>query len=269
MEPIKPAKPSSFKFEKLYLDCIDNYGNCFIIYRAELKFHFLRFHYSALLFSDPAGIIIEKSSHKKTGEPVIKDLIIFYNHILHLKGSWKRKIPPLPPVTLATDRNCNLFWNCHHPVAESQIIYNNNTYKGTGYAETLSFTMNPAGFPFDELRWGRFLSEDYVIIWLNWIGSTHLNRIFCNGAEYNDAVIEEENIVFGSGSFSLNFEKRYTIRKGKLSDILSNYPLLKLIPGNRILNSVETKYKARTALTIDNQTAATGWSLYETVIWKK
>ena len=94
METIKPAKPSSFKFEKLYLDCIDNYGNCFIIYRAELKFHFLRFHYSALLFSDPAGIIIEKSSHKKTGEPVIKDLIIFYNHILHLKGSWKRKIPP-------------------------------------------------------------------------------------------------------------------------------------------------------------------------------
>jgi hypothetical protein len=269
METIKIARQARFKFEKLYLDCIDEYGNCFINYRAEIKFLFMRFHYSAFIFSDPAGHTIERSTHKKTMEPVIKDLIIFYNHSLHLKGSWRRSAPAMPPMTLAGDLVHNLKWNCHHPSAISEIMYNNNTYNGNGYAETLSFTMNPAGFPFDELRWGRFLSEKYVIIWLNWRGSQPMNKIFINGAEYADAVIEEDNIIFGNGTFSLAFEKKTTIRKGKLSDTLSKYPWLKIIPGSSYLNSMENKYKAKATLTINSETAVSGWSLYETLIWKK
>jgi hypothetical protein len=269
METIKPVKASKFKFEKLYLDCIDNYGNCFIIYRAEIKFHFLRFHYSALLFSDPAGIAIEKATHKKTEEPNIKDLIIFQNNILHFRGTWKRNTSAISPMTLSGNLNHNLVWNCHHPCALSEVFYNNNNYKGMGYAETIALTMNPASFPFDELRWGRFLSDKYVIIWLNWKGLQPLNKIFINGSEFSDAIIEEEKITFGNSTFSIVFEKISAIRKGKLSDTLSKYPWLRIIPGSRILNSVETKYKAKTILSMNNETEASGWSLYETVIWNK
>jgi hypothetical protein len=269
METFKPAKPANFRLTKLYLDCIDEHGNCFIAYRAKLKFHLLTFYYSALIFSDRHGVTFEKSSRRKNPDPVIKDLLIFYDHYLHFKGAWHKSDSPLPPLTFSDEMNNELEWYCHHPGALTEVMFNENLYKGYGYAETLSLTIKPQNLPMDELKWGRFLSREYTITWINWKGLHPLNKIYCNGVEYNDAIPDHEKLVFGEGAFTLNFEKISTIRNGRLSDVLARMPVLKLISGSRILNSTEIKYKAQSTLRRNSEIVAEGWALYETVIWKK
>lgn len=64
MKQMKQVK-SNFRLEKHYLDCIDEDGNCFIIYQADLEYYFIRFAYSDLvspslqvrIFRNPTGAL--------------------------------------------------------------------------------------------------------------------------------------------------------------------------------------------------------------------
>lgn len=263
------VKSTNFRIEKMYLDCIDEQGNCFIIYRAKLKFYFIRVFYSGLIFSDSKGVTIEKSSLKKTREPLINNLLLFYSQHLEIRGSWKRTADPFPVFSFKDAQEHELVWNCHHPNALTEIEYEEETYKGPGYAETLTLTIKPWKLPIDELRWGRFLSDGYSITWINWKGTYPLNMIYCNGKEYNDAIFQENSIIFGSGNYVLMLNEITIIRKGRLSNALSDIPWTKILFDRRILNTMEIKYKARSTLVIDSEISASGWSLYEIVTWEK
>jgi hypothetical protein len=266
---MKPSNSTNFKLEKLYLDCIDDFGNCFIIYWAKLEIYFIRVIYSGLIFSDSIGTTFEKSVVKKISGPQISGLLEFNNDLLQIRGSWKRADDALPLFSFKDTQNNELIWNCHHPKAFTEIAYNDSTYSGFGYAETLSLTIKPWDLPINELRWGRFLSDDHTVTWIHWTGIYPLNKIFCNGVECNDAIFEADRIVFGSGTYVLNFQEPSVIRIGKLSNVLLNLPWLKIIFNSRILNTLETKYKAKSILCQNSKIKANGWSLYEVVIWKK
>jgi len=260
---------ANIRLEKLYLDLIDFTGNCFIIYQAKLEFFFIKLYYSEVIFSDAKGVKVVNTSLKKTSEVLINDLLLFYNQFLQMRGSWKRTDHSLPLFSFRDSLNHELLWNCHHPKALTQIVYEENTYDGYGYAETLSLTIKPWKLSIEELRWGRFLSDDYTVIWFDWKGDLPQHRIFCNGIEYNDAVIEADRINFGSGVFSLLFEDITVIRKRRLTNIFSKMPLLKIILYGRILNSTENKFKAKSVLILNKEITAYGWSLYEIVTWEK
>jgi hypothetical protein len=266
---MKRFNSAKFKLEKLYLDSIDESGNCFIIYHAELEFWFTRVTFSELIFSDIKGIVIDKKTLKKTRKPLINDLLIFYNHLLLVKGSWKRLEYALPQLSFKDAVNNELTWYCHHPKALTEIEYDETSHKGFGYGETLNLTIKPWNLPIEELRWGRFLTENYTIIWVDWKGNYPQHKLFCNGTEYNDSTFESGSIVFGGGVFSLIFKEITVLRKGKLSGIFLKMPWMKIFFNRRILNSTETKYKAKTSLKLNGETKSTGWSLFEIVIWGK
>ena len=260
---------SSFKIEKLYLDCIDDQGNCFIIYWAKVKFFFLRFVYSGLIFCDAKGIVTEKSTIRKTPKPEINGTILFNNKFLKTDISLKRTDNAIVSSLYKDSGNNELLWNCHHPKALAEIMYNGNTYKGFGYSETLFSPIKPWNLPIDELRWGRFLSDSYTLIWISWVGTYLINKIFLNGAEFNDAIFENDIIIFGEGAYRLQFSEIKLIRKGKLSGLFLRMPLLKMLLNRRILNTLEIKYKAITHFSKSSVSLAKGWSLYEVVTWGK
>jgi hypothetical protein len=266
---MKLHNSANIRLEKLYLDCIDDIGNCFIIYQAKLKFCFIKVYYSEVICSDTKGIKVVKISLKKTREVLINDLLLFYNQFLQIKGSWKRTDLSLPLFSLRDSLNHELIWNCHHPKALTEIVYEDYTYTGYGYAETLSLTIKPWKLSIEELRWGRFLSDVYTIIWFDLKGDFPQHKIFCNGIEYNDAVIEADRIVFGNGVFSLLFGDITVIRKRKLANIFSKMPWLKIIFNRQMLNSTENKYKAKSILNLNKEMTARGWSIYEIVTWVK
>jgi hypothetical protein len=266
---MEPAGSSNFNLEKLYLDLIDDNGNCFVLYSAKLKAGLIRINYSGLIFSDSDGMTIEKSSLSKLDGTLINDLLIFNNPLLKVTGNWLQTEKPFSSLLYNDEINNELTWNCHHPKALAEVTFRDKTYKGFGYAETLTLGIKPWKLPIDELRWGRFLSDNYAITWINWKGSHPLNKIFCNGVEYNDPVFEPERIVFGKGVYILTFLQPAIVRKGKLASLFSNMPWLKVIFTSRTLNIVELKYKAKSTFTGISGIHDTGWALYEVVTWDK
>jgi len=258
-------KWTNFKIDKMYLDCIDEKGNCFIVYRASLEFFVIKLNYSALIFSDFQNISIEKSTLKKTPKPLISDLLHFKNTFLQLEGSWERKDDAISLLLYKDAQGRNLYWNCHHPKSLTHIVYKNNIFRGWGYAETLSLPFKPWHLPLEELRWGRFLSEKVTIIWIQWKGKYPLNKIICNGIIYEDAIFDENSVIFDNGRSILLFQEKVIIRKGKLSNVLSKMPWLKLIFNNKMLNTLEMKYKAKSSFSKDLNPLDKGWSLFEIV----
>ena len=260
---------SSFKIEKLYLDCIDDQGNCFIIYWAKAEFFLIRFVYSGLIFCDTEGFTTEKSTIRKTQKPVINGTIQFNNKYIKTGVTLKRTDEPIVRSLYKDSKNIELIWNCHHPKGLAEIMYNGNIHKGFGYSETLFSLIKPWNLPIDELRWGRFLSDSYTLIWINWLGKYPVNKIFFNGTEFNDAIFKNDIIIFGEGTYQLKFSEIQLIRKGKLSGLFLKMTLLKIFLNRRILNTLEIKYKAMTNFSKDSVFLSNGWSLFEVVTWGK
>ena len=251
------------------MDCIDNQGNCFIVYWAKVDLFLIRFVYSGLVFCDEKGFTTEKSTLRKTCKPIINGSINFYSRYFTTDVMLKRMNDPIICSLYKDNQNNELIWNCHHPKALSEIKYNNNIYKGLGYAETLFSLIKPWNLPIDELRWGRFLSDIYTVIWIYWKGEFPINKLFFDGVEYNDAVFNDDLIIFGNGIYQLKFLQAQVIRQGKLSGLFSKMKLLKPFFNRKILNTVEIKYKSRTALSKNSIVLSTDWSLFETVTWGK
>jgi hypothetical protein len=265
---MKPGTKLGFWLEKQYFDCIDDRGNCIIIYRAEFSFLFIKIHYSALIFSDSNNITTCKSSLRKSKNPEPGENLFYISNPLEISGSWKKIESALPLYRLRGSRNRELTWNCHHPKTNTEISYKGDTFRGYGYAETLLLTIMPHNLPLDEIRWGRFLSDDYSIVWIIWKGTHPLNKLYCNGQEFNDVQHGEECLTFDNARYQLTFSENAIIRKGKLSSLFSDIPYLKILSVKSVLNSTENKYKAKTILRHDQKLSASGWSLYEIVTWK-
>jgi hypothetical protein len=234
-----------------------------------VEFFFIRFVYSGLIFCDAEGVTTAKSTLRKTRKPVINGTINLNHEFLKIGGSLKRADDPIVRSLYKVSENNELIWNCHHPKALAEIIYNGNIYKGFGYAETLLSPIKPWNMPIDELRWGRFLSDSYTLIWINLKGKYPVNKIFFNGIEYNDAVYENDIIIFDDGIYQLKFSEIQLIRKGRLSGLFSKMKLLKMFLNRRILNTVEIKYKAKITLSKNSVFLSNGWSLFELVKWGK
>ena len=260
---------TNFKFEKFYLDCIDDMGNCFIVYWAKVEFSLARIVYSGLIFCGKEGFTIEKSSFRKIPKPVINKTINLNHKYLKIDVSLKGIDDPITSPLYKDGDNNELIWNCHHPKGFAEVMYNGSLYKGYGYAEMLFSFIKPWNLPISELRWGRFLSDSDTLIWISWKGSYTLNKIFLNSFEYNDAIFEKDIIIFGKGTYHLKFSEIQVIRKGKISKIFSKMAHLKIFFNRRILNTLEIKFKAKTILNKNSLLLSNGWSLFEIVTWGK
>jgi hypothetical protein len=258
-----------FKLEKHYLDCIDNEGNCFIVYHAELHILFICISYSALLFSDHDNLTVEKTSLRKPGKLSAGELLKFSHPGLKINGRWQGTGTSLPHLLLRDDSNHELVWNCHHPKTVTEIVYDNHTFQGFGYADTILISFRPGNLPIDELKWGRFHSEKSSVIWIRISGGFPVNKIYLNGTEYSDASFEKDRIAFNNGDYLLMLSENSVIREGKLADIFSEMPWLKIFFDKKILNTHEVKYKSKAILSFKNKISEYGWSVYETVTWKK
>lgn len=261
------AEKKWLNLEKMYLDCIDTSGNCFIIYWAKLNIYFFRLFYSGMIFSDTRGEIHEKSLFSWSEKPAGNSKIHFDFKDLLISGTWHQIDDSYARVLYKEKRGENIIWNCHHPKSLTEIKYLKSIYKGYGYAETLILPGKCWDLPINILRWGRFLSDYHSVVWINWEGSYPVNRIFLNGTEYNDGIFKEDSIVFSRGTCCMVMTEIQTIRNGKLINLLSGKSLLKYVLGEHILNISEAKYKARSVFNENSISRSEGWSLFEIVTW--
>ena len=221
------------------------------------------------MFCDANGHTTEKSTLKQTDRPETGVTIKFNHKFLKTDVTLKRIDEPIFRQLYKDNKNNELSYNCHHPKALTKIFYYGRTYEGFGYSESLFSEIKPWNLPIDELRWGRFLSDSYTLIWIYWKGKFTLNKMFFNDREYNDAVFENESVVFDNGTYRLNFSDMQVIRQGKLAGLFSKMKLLRMFINHKILNALEIKYKAKTVFSKNSIDLSTDWSLFEIVTWGK
>lgn len=260
-------KNSNFILDKTYLDCIDDAGNCFILYQATLRFWFFKIHYTALIFSNWQNQVTEQSSFKSSTLLNNNGSINFSSKQLDINGQWQHPAHPVECLLYSNPKGV-VYWDCHHPYATCSLNYHGTAYHGLGYVETLQLSIKPWQLPIDELRWGRFLAMGISITWIQWTGKNPVNKIYYNGIEMNDAVHYPKAISFNQGKNELTFSNPSIIREVKFKEHLSKIPLLKMFIKKSTLQSVETKYKSKTAFVDDGGIIQHGWSLFEVIQWK-
>ncbi len=257
-------KHSNFKLKKWYLDCVSENGEAFIAYCADLKWKSLGISYASYLAFD--------GRHSKTRTSLLQERlpvssensVLWESPKLSCAGNWRNRGAQLPKIQLLNDKDGSVVWNPRFPLADVQIDFGSQPWlTGLGYAECLELTIPPWKLPIEKLIWGRFVSQDMYIVWIEWRGPTPLTLVYMNGEKVEDASISDSGLSWSQGS--LQHAQSSVLRKGDLVNTV-----LKAIPGaeeifpRKIVNLYECKWLSRSNVTL-NKTVYCGWTIHEIV----
>ena len=263
------AVSSGFSLSKWYLDCITDGGDAFIGYSASLRWKALLLEYSSILVRRTTGEIQTRTTLQGATHPVVTgDSLRWDCPALKLEGKWQARRQPI---------SCQVFrasetpveWSCLQPHGVAEIkIAGLGTFMGLGYVDYLDLPAQPWQLPLDELRWGRYLSEEDSIIWMDFKGLLPETIVYHNGALCSDARVSDHGVLLGNQAGVLSFEETQLLREGALvSTALSEIPGISNLLPARMLNIRESKWRSRGILRIGDSTISAGWTVHEAVRW--
>jgi hypothetical protein len=258
-----------FYLLKYYMDCVDDYGNVFIGYSAALKWKRVILNYANIIQYDNAAGTIFRKTIKAQPAPFVTDKQVTWSAGgLSANGRWESIDEPIQKILLHNGGGA-IRWLCFQPKAHARIVAGDDKIiSGLGYTEKLELSIKPWHLPFSRLRWGRYLSEQDTIVWINWSGGSDLNLLFYNGNLITDAKVSDESVGLGSGGPMLAFEDMAVIRKGALiSTALVDLPGISRVFPNNIVNTYECKWRSRGILKDKGKILSTGWIIHEVVQW--
>jgi len=262
-----PEQPP-FLLTKWYLDCVAENGDTAIVYVADLRWDRLSLHYASLLTA-LAGRIRSASSLRKCllPQPEGDTARLSLPHV-GIEGSWQALSPPLARTVFA-DNDGSVDWHCHQPCSQVNLLLRGKTrMTGLGYVECLTLTALPWKLPLEELHWGRFLSPQHALVWIDWRGPYQWRTLFHNGEEQQVQSLTESGIVFPDTTTRLDLDRGMALHSGRLGETVfaGISSLARLLP--RSLMSVEEfKWRSRGVLRTASG-AESGWAIHEVVKWK-
>ncbi|MGO9086843.1 MAG: hypothetical protein ACLQBK_16590 [Candidatus Sulfotelmatobacter sp.] len=262
-----PGQPS-FLLTKWYLDCVADNGDTAIVYVADLRWDRLSLHYASLLTA-LAGRVDSTSSLRKCFLPQPEgDTVRLSLPHLGIEGTWRALSAPLAR-TVFESPNGSVDWRCHQPRSQVDLLLHGKTrLTGLGYSERLTLTVLPWKLPLEELHWGRFLSPQHTLVWIDWCGPYQWRTVIHNGDEQQVQSLTESGIIFAGAATRLDLDRGMALRSGQLGETVfaGISSLARLLP--RSLMSVEEcKWRSRGVLQTPGCTAS-GWAIHEVVKWK-
>ena len=148
------------------------------------------------------------------------------------------------------------------------LLRQRSQIQGLGYVECLTVSALPWQMPLAGLNWGRFLSQEHAMVWIDWQGADGLRSVIHNGEEFRQASVMESEISFDEGRRRLEMDRGLMMRKGQLGDTFPGIAnLARLIPHN-MLSIHECKWRSRAVLHTAESTTE-GWAIHEVVKWNE
>ena len=249
------------------MDCVSDDGDAFIGYVASLRWRGLSLNYSSILLHRNGTEVDVNTTLQESTIPQVKGASIEWSSSrLDVAGKWEATTQPIKRSLLELPAG-KIEWHCLHPRARAEIcIGDGRRLEGLGYVEHLTMTIPPWRLPFDELRWGRFLSDEDSLVWINWRGAHSLNLIFHNGVQVENAVLSEHGL--DTEDTCLDLGDNLVLREGELiQTALSSIPGIRKLFPFRILRTHERKWLSRGALKTSQVGSSTGWAIHEVVRW--
>jgi len=258
----------TFLLTKWYLDCVADNGDAAILYIADLRWNALSFHYGSLL-TVLDGKVGSASSVRGNAAPTLDGGVIAVQHLsLGVAGTWQALRDPIRRTVFET-ADGSVDWRCLQPMSQVDLLLPRNTQlRGIGYAECLTLSLLPWQLPMTSLLWGRYLSPQDAIVWIDWRGSAPSRSVIHNGEEHFAESITESEVVFSGTSARLELDCGLVLREGRLGDTV--FPgisrLAALLPRN-MLSVNECKWRSRGLFrTVAGRSS--GWAIHEVVKWE-
>ena len=255
-----------FMLDKWYLDVAGAGGDVAILYAARLRWGALRIGYASALEDSPEGTHRESGTVRGVEPPRREgDILVWQNRPLAVHGRWHRNARPVG-CTLASTTAGSIRWSCHAPRALACVHVDERTYDGYGYAERLRLTMSPRALPFDALRWGRHLSTQHVLVWIDWQGRERRSWVWLDGRPQPDAVVTDSGVsgLADGGELCIGAGRAVVDRAvlAAFSDIL---PALARKAAGSLATMHEHKRVERSALARAGEQLDEGWTVRELV----
>jgi hypothetical protein len=251
----------SFHLRKWYFDCVSPKGDAAIIYLARLGWRSAVLDYSSLLLCHDGQVTTRTSMRRfKAFEDTSPEFDLALPS-LRITASFRAQQPALSRTIYD-----GVHWTGLQPKSEASVIIDGLTLCGLGYVERLDLTVRPWRLPLNELHWGRFLSPDDALVWIDWRGSHEATVVIHNGRDIHADQICAEQLRFAPDS-TLALDRRHTLRSGQLDDtVLPAAPVLARFFPRNLFGIRETKWCSRGTLTTPDH-ASTGWAIHEIVGW--
>ena len=236
---------AAFRLSKWYLDCVTAGGEATIAYTGIMRWGPVRLPYSSLI-ETTASHVTEQHSLRQQHEPHVRDSRLqWHSSALNVTGNWRCDSASLTD-TVFSNGNGTVKWECLVPCGQSRI----GNREGLGYAERLTMTMPPWKLPLQTLRWGHFLSETELVIWIDWRGSFTNRIVYRNGIRVPAMCIRDDAIEFEDGAH-VTLDRSLVIRDGPIgATALSAIPRVRRnLPGKAAADQGMQVAKPRDAAT--------------------
>jgi hypothetical protein len=262
------SKKSSFLLTKWYLDCVAESGDAAVVYVANLRWNKLSMHYASLLTLLGDRVHSASSLRKGSFPQLDRDTTTLSLGHLGIEGVWRALRAPVQR-TVFESQHGSVVWRCHQPMARVDLILQGKTrMTGLGYVECLTLSVLPWKLPLEELHWGRFLSEQDALVWIDWRGPHQWRTVLHNGEEREVQSMTESEMISAGPGMRLDLDRAMVLRSGQLGEtVFAGISRLATLLPHTMLSVDECKWRSRGVLQTGNA-ATSGWAIHEVVRWR-
>lgn len=262
-------RKNSFLLTKWYLDCVAATGDAAILYVADLQWNNLSLYYGSALTVFDGKVSCTSSLRGSTAPEVDAATIGLTRPDLHVEGTWQALRPPIRRSVFENAQG-SVNWNCVQPMSQADLrLRGRIRISGLGYAECLTVSLPPWQLPLTSLNWGRYLSQQDAIVWIDWQGRTQFQAVIHNGEKHEASAIAESEVVFADAGARLELDRGLILRQGRLGDtVLRGISRLARLLPRSILSVNECKWRSRGVFRT-SEGESSGWAIHEVVRWKE
>jgi len=260
----------NFHLSKWFLDFIGNQGEVMIFYAARLKWHGWSASYTSWLkYTKTTGVIL-KSRFSNVHIPMVGDeSITWKDSKFGVSGIWTPLAKRIE-ARLFESTDGYLDWKCFQPDSKVELRIGNSVLSGRGYAEQLILTAPPWLIPMDELRWGRFASDQYNIVWIEIREKVNRQWLWANGVRIENCIIDDDRIYVPVKDLLLHLDRAIVLESEKkilsvVNRLIRYLPGFKKIMPVKFLIADETKWASSGKLQQNNKDVCTGYAIHELV----
>jgi hypothetical protein len=173
-----------FVLTKWYLDSVDAGGRAAILYSTALTWGRARVGWHGVSICETDQRVAHRTSVAPTPLPEREgDRLSWRADAVGCEVDCRPTVSPFAQRLLERGDEF-LEWRCEAPAARVNVTLTDAPpLFGVGYAECLSLTVLPWRLPIEDMRWGRWVSDDATrsLVWIDWKGAHSRTDVFLDG----------------------------------------------------------------------------------------
>lgn len=255
-----------FVLTKWYIDSVDAGGRAAILYSTALHWGRASVGWHGVSICESDRRVTHRTSVKSVSLPERNgDRLSWRADPLGCTVDCRPTVSPFARRLLESPDGV-LDWRCEAPAARVDVtLADAPPLFGVGYAECLSLTCLPWRLPIEDMRWGRWVSDDGTrsLVWTDWKGPQPRTDVYLDGRPEAAPVVGDREVQ--AVGVTLAMAPRRQLYSQSLGSALAGLsPMLALLPGSwRELD--DAKWICRARLDGPGGRTDDGWCIDEMV----